>query len=484
MFGSLTILLPGEYQARRSSTHRRLLRAMPCACLLGASCRPSALSHPRACLLPGPPQGGELVVTHSQWRARVDVAAKNAAGSWFQAFYAGQCVPAGAACQRGPNARQSTHGCRLAPALRSAALLPPPHEPDCEHEVLPLLSGHRLALTYNLVAPSGPLPAVKPSEGEPWSRGLCMLLGQLPSAAAASKWLAAPGRLPALQLIACPLPRVTRALLPSDSCPPAQRRCKAWRSLQSAGVRAPALEAPQTRPSFATSLSTGKQALLLPGGPVAPLATAGRRRCNACRRCVAAGMLPLLLQRRQLAPRVLVWLTCTGWVPAVSPPPLLRVCPLHCRYSEASLRERGIQALKGHDREVAEVGGWAAGNTAWQQPEASSCGVAVRRCPRLQGSQAAHVWILPNLRTPGPAAPQLLRAACQAGARLDAQLALVSVMLVASGEDAFLPPDMEEEFADEMGFVSEWMDIRVGGLGTCACGRAGRAGGYVAGLRA
>lgn len=93
----------------------------------------------------------------------------------------------------------------------------------------------------------------------------------------------------------------------------------------------------------------------------------------------------------------------------------------------------------------------------------------------LQGFSRPFVTFAPTLCTPGPAEPQLLRAACQAGARLDAQLALVSVMLGEAGQGAMLPPEMAEEYADEMGGVARWMSIQVGGqVGGLAAVHRGR----------
>ncbi|PRW20980.1 hypothetical protein C2E21_8410 [Chlorella sorokiniana] len=70
-------------------------------------------------LLPSVYEGGELQIRHNQWQAELDLAEESAQGACFTAFYA-----------------------------------------DCEHEVLPLRSGHRVVLTYNLVwAGEDPPPA-------------------------------------------------------------------------------------------------------------------------------------------------------------------------------------------------------------------------------------------------------------------------------------------------------------------------------------
>ena len=73
--------------------------------------------------------------------------------------------------------------------------------------------------------------------------------------------------------------------------------------------------------------------------------------------------------------------------------------------------------------------------------------------------------------------PQLLLAACGAGARLDAQLALVTVMAVEAGEEAQVPPELREQYG--MDEVEPWIDGLVGWVGGWVAGWERRAHGMV-----
>lgn len=118
-------------------------------------------------------QGGELVIEHDQrWRVKVDLSEESRTGACFTAFYAGASWRSGMwHCFPNPSLRRDAalQHCSFHTCWCPAMLLMPLHLPtcsDCEHEVLPLQSGHRLVLTYNLVwAGAGPPPMPPVPEG-------------------------------------------------------------------------------------------------------------------------------------------------------------------------------------------------------------------------------------------------------------------------------------------------------------------------------
>jgi hypothetical protein len=114
-------------------------------------------------------QGGEIIVRHNGQQTAMDLARLNLKKPCFAAFFAGRfgfiCCFCYLVCKH-QTACTAALPVGFGPLVEPSAQRPMPvaADADCEHEILPVTSGHRLTLVYNLCSSgASPAPPVVPT---------------------------------------------------------------------------------------------------------------------------------------------------------------------------------------------------------------------------------------------------------------------------------------------------------------------------------